>query len=195
MTKVCAKCKIEKDISEFRVDNKSKDKHGCWCKDCDREYKREYYKKHRVEIRQQYNYRYNNNPEYRARASQSNKQSREKNIEKRHISEKRYRDGLQLYIDDELKQPCVKCGESRKWLIQFHHVNPSEKSFQIQAATSKEKLLEESKKCVCLCSNCHTEYHYFYGKQPEKPTETLKEYLSEEFDSHETYIRKRTNDD
>lgn len=78
------------------------------------------------------------------------------------------------------KHPCEKCGESRLYLIQFHHIDPATKEFCIGAqATSKtiEALEKEIKKCVCLCSNCHDEFHYLYGAKPQKPVEALEEYL------------------
>ena len=79
----------------------------------------------------------------------------------------------------ELKTPCVKCGETRHYVIDFHHVDPATKKFNVGTAKtySIETLTNEVKKCVCLCRNCHQEYHYFYGNKPEKPIETLEEYL------------------
>lgn len=79
----------------------------------------------------------------------------------------------------ELKTPCVKCGENRKYVIDFHHIDPSTKKFNVGTAKtySVKTLMNEVKKCVCLCRNCHQEYHYFYGNKPEKPIETLEEYL------------------
>lgn len=78
------------------------------------------------------------------------------------------------------KQPCEKCGESRLYLIQFHHIDPKAKSFcigsMVSAKTDKD-LENEVKKCVCLCSNCHDEFHYFYGKTPKNPVASLEEYL------------------
>lgn len=34
MNKICTKCKIEKDTSEFSYDNSKKDKFNSWCKEC-----------------------------------------------------------------------------------------------------------------------------------------------------------------
>lgn len=81
------------------------------------------------------------------------------------------------------KTPCAKCGESRLYLVQFHHIDPSTKAFCIGAnATDRkeEDLITEIKKCVCLCSNCHDEFHYFYGGKPSNPVEALHEYLKGE---------------
>ena len=41
----------------------------------------------------------------------------------------------------------------------------------------KCSLCNEIKKCVCLCSNCHDEFHYFYGDHPNDPVEALTKYL------------------
>jgi hypothetical protein len=47
--------------------------------------------------------------------------------------------------------------------LEFHHINPKEKSFQIcekLGPYSYEVLLEEVKKCKLLCSNCHRKFHH-----------------------------------
>lgn len=78
-----------------------------------------------------------------------------------------------------LKTPCQKCGEDRLYLIQFHHINPSDKLFDIQQINSHglESIKNEAKKCVCLCANCHYEFHWFYGRHPYNPKEAIEEYL------------------
>lgn len=80
-----------------------------------------------------------------------------------------------------LKEVCVKCGETRSYAIDFHHINPSEKEFDLSQIpyVSEERLVNELKKCVCLCRNCHAEYHWIYGNKPESPVESLEEYLGE----------------
>lgn len=80
------------------------------------------------------------------------------------------------------RKPCQKCGEQRLYLIQFHHIDPATKEFDISTGFANRKVEiceEEVKKCVCLCSNCHDEFHYFYGANPEDPVNALKEYLKE----------------
>ena len=83
---------------------------------------------------------------------------------------------------DSLKTSCAKCGETRKWVIQFHHVDPKSKSFNVSYADGHDEsqLRTEVNKCVCLCSNCHDEFHYFYGRNPSFPVEALNEYLGRE---------------
>lgn len=67
----------------------------------------------------------------------------------------------QEFIDSK-KSPCVKCGESRIRCLSFHHKNPNEKDFTIgQLRKSSLDVIEkEINKCVCLCLNCHHEFHY-----------------------------------
>ncbi len=58
---------------------------------------------------------------------------------------------------------CILCGYSAcTAALEFHHVDPEHKDFQINKrwSMSKENLLEEIDKCVLLCSNCHRETHW-----------------------------------
>lgn len=67
----------------------------------------------------------------------------------------------QKFIDSK-KIPCVKCGEKRIRCLSFHHINPSEKEFTIGKVrkSSLSKIEQEINKCICLCLNCHHEFHY-----------------------------------
>lgn len=90
---------------------------------------------------------------------------------------RRARDKEWLYSQ---KQPCIKCGESRPWVIDFHHIDHKEKEFPVSSMVrekSRETILKEINKCVCLCKNCHSEFHYLYGRNPIEPVENLNEYL------------------
>lgn len=64
---------------------------------------------------------------------------------------------------------CAKCGDSRGYVLDLHHLNPSEKdkavSRLISNNASDQTIKNEIKKCVCLCSNCHREFHYFEKQQ------------------------------
>lgn len=53
---------------------------------------------------------------------------------------------------------CSVCGDARRQVLQHHHVNPSQKSFNLGEGASRYKwevIMEEAKKCVILCANCH----------------------------------------
>ena len=59
---------------------------------------------------------------------------------------------------------CEKCGYDKNIAaLEFHHLNPSEKSFQIDSRhlsnTHIDKLKIEVNKCILLCANCHREIH------------------------------------
>lgn len=56
---------------------------------------------------------------------------------------------------------CKLCGYDRYMgALEFHHLDPSEKSFQLSArgcTRSIKALRAEAAKCVLLCANCHAE--------------------------------------
>lgn len=59
---------------------------------------------------------------------------------------------------------CEKCGYNHNIAaLEFHHLNPDEKEFQIDmrhfSNSSIEKLQKELDKCILLCANCHREEH------------------------------------
>lgn len=60
---------------------------------------------------------------------------------------------------DFLGGKCIICGYNRcERALHFHHVNPKEKEFMISRYSRNwERVIEELKKCVLLCSNCHAE--------------------------------------
>lgn len=62
---------------------------------------------------------------------------------------------------NSLKTPCVFCGESDPVCIDWHHIDPSQKSFAISfiKGKAKERTLEEMKKCICVCASCHRKLH------------------------------------
>ncbi len=60
---------------------------------------------------------------------------------------------------------CIKCGYARyAGALEFHHTDPKSKLFSLGISNIKCKLrelvLEEWKKCILLCSNCHRETEY-----------------------------------
>ena len=52
---------------------------------------------------------------------------------------------------------CCKCGSTEN--LEFDHINPEDKKDVIAnlLVKSKERLLDELKKCQLLCTNCHYE--------------------------------------
>lgn len=78
--------------------------------------------------------------------------------------EKARRDRNKLWIQklkDDLS--CEICGESRSWVLDFHHKDPKNKDHGVADMVirySKERVLNEVKKCMVLCANCHRDIHY-----------------------------------
>jgi hypothetical protein len=58
---------------------------------------------------------------------------------------------------------CSKCSEDRYYVLDFHHINPKEKTIQIGNAWTYKSIkdtFKEIEKCIPLCSNCHREFHF-----------------------------------
>lgn len=51
----------------------------------------------------------------------------------------------------------IKCGEDDIVCLEFHHLDPSKKKFDICAGLRKsyKSLYEEVQKCILICTNCH----------------------------------------
>ena len=67
---------------------------------------------------------------------------------------------------------CSCCGYNKNLsALEFHHSNPETKKFQLDArklANSKfSDCLEEAKKCIVICANCHREHHNDHLKLKE----------------------------
>jgi hypothetical protein len=54
---------------------------------------------------------------------------------------------------------CVHCGLADPRCIEFHHWNPDSNAFGISQAIrlrmNPDKISQEMKKCIPVCSNCH----------------------------------------
>ena len=147
--KTCCLCKIEKPESEFNKRSKSKDGLDFRCRECSRKTQRE--RASKMKSRKEY-------------YSEWSKKFFEKKDE----------------IINSRKKECAKCGDKRVYLLDFHHIDPKQKKFTIASKTSgsMDDIEKEIQKCVCLCRNCHAEFHHFYGMSPEYPIEAINEFLS-----------------
>ncbi len=91
----------------------------------------------------------------------------------KHIAYVRNRDKK---IKDWLKEykktlQCEECGENHPACLDFHHINPKEKTFalgRINKFLSIKLLQNEIAKCRVLCANCHRKEHH---EQREKERE------------------------
>lgn len=90
------------------------------------------------------------------------------------IEKQRYRE--KKTFTEQFKCCCAKCGDSRTWVLDFHHNNPDEKEFTIGKLkkSSFEIIKKEIDKCTVLCANCHREFHYLEKEQ----NITIEQYLN-----------------
>lgn len=71
---------------------------------------------------------------------------------------KRYAERRKFLDSIKLEQGCVDCGyKEHPSALQFDHIDPFKKKFKIGSNHSRslESLLDEIKKCVVRCANCH----------------------------------------
>jgi hypothetical protein len=81
-----------------------------------------------------------------------------------YLENKRNRAAKHRRALSELKaaRGCRDCGESDPRVLQFHHRDPSEKTFTIGASCGRvglKTLFAETEKCDVLCANCHIKEH------------------------------------
>lgn len=71
---------------------------------------------------------------------------------------------------------CIQCGQNHPATLDFHHVvrRPDNRKLRdlIQNGT-KNSILEELKRCVVLCSNCHRIHHWNERVDNHKNTPTI----------------------
>jgi hypothetical protein len=80
-------------------------------------------------------------------------------------SSKRSQDRRKWINEIKQQHECIKCGENHIACLEFHHLNPSKKKFEIarainQSNVEKIEILKEIEKCIVLCSNCHRKFHH-----------------------------------
>jgi len=68
-----------------------------------------------------------------------------------------------LKLVEEAGGKCERCGYNKSSAaLQFHHINQKEKTFGVSEKGLTRSLhtqLNEIKKCILLCANCHAEEH------------------------------------
>ena len=73
---------------------------------------------------------------------------------------KRRRDNHQKVLEYKSQFSCIACPESDPICLDFHHLDPSEKEFNLtQSSFSWNRLKKEIEKCIVICSNCHRKLH------------------------------------
>lgn len=173
--KQCSRCKQELPISNFYKWKYSKDGLRRECKSCSKLNNQQYYNANKQQIIDnvaKYTELHKDKVQQYQHEYAKNNSDRLKDYYKERGMDKKRK-------VDTYKTPCAKCGESRLYVIDFHHIDPSTKSFTIGDSYrgNDERIVSEVSKCVCLCSNCHREFHYLYGVVPKDPVNELEKYL------------------
>jgi Zn finger protein HypA/HybF involved in hydrogenase expression len=119
--------------------------------------------------------------ENKDKTKESIKKYQEKNIDKvrewnRLNKQKQNKKRRQFINEYKSNCSCKKCGDIRPYVLDFHHINPSEKEFDLGDATKYNiaRLKLELEKCITLCRNCHSEFHYLEKQQDID----IKDYLN-----------------
>ena len=114
------------------------------------------------------------------KAKEAVKKYQEKNIDKvrewgKLNKRKQVQERRQFINEYKSNYSCKKCGDTRSYVLDFHHIDPSNKTFDLGDATkySITKLKIELEKCIILCRNCHSEFHYLEKKE----NITIEDYL------------------
>lgn len=133
--KVCSKCGITKNETEYFVKDSKTGRLHAQCKLCYKEHRKTYYATHYKKY----------GDIYRERAK---------------MRRTKIKRELQLKLISYLKnKKCVTCGESDIRVLEFDHINTATKAFGISTAIRNglewSRILDEIAKCQVLCANCH----------------------------------------
>lgn len=86
---------------------------------------------------------------------------------------KRWRNKTKEKIVLAMGGKCQICGYDKcSDALELHHIDPSKKELSFSRVRANpisiQKISEELKKCILLCSNCHREIHAGLVELPEK---------------------------
>lgn len=73
----------------------------------------------------------------------------------------RQRETRALLLEYKQAHGCNLCLERSVVCLDFHHLDPSQKDFQLSSVSTQcwERVLEEVNKCILVCKNCHAKIH------------------------------------
>ena len=88
---------------------------------------------------------------------------------------KRWRKNTKRRIIESMGGKCQICGyDNCDSALALHHIDPNEKEISFGAIRANPKnwlsIVEELRKCILLCHNCHSEIHANVTKLPEQYT-------------------------
>lgn len=131
MNKKCNKCGVIKPVVEFN--KRGKNGFQFCCKECNKNKLKQYYDE-------------NKNAHIKLTTQRRKKRQKENQQKLRVIKS---------------NSKCALCGENEPICLDFHHL--SGKKIRISVAINCgwkwERVVDEMKKCVIVCSNCHRKIH------------------------------------
>lgn len=94
---------------------------------------------------------------------------------------KTWRQKCRMYLAAAFGAKCTICGYDKTiTALDYHHVDPASKdkilSVAMRNGSSWNKIVEEAKKCACVCCRCHREIHAGITELPENYTRFNEEY-------------------
>lgn len=183
--KQCLRCGEFKDESKFNKNKLKKDGLDIYCKTCCSEL----YRLKKDERSKNFRKYYEEHKQYYV--NKANIWQKENS--KRHGEINKLKNGRLSEYLISCKTPCVKCGEDRLYVIDFHHVDPKLKTCNLQSSrVGVDTINHELENVVCLCSNCHREFHHIYSTRPKTPVESLTTYLG--VNPYDVVCRKRESE-
>ena len=137
--KTCYQCKEELPLSEFAFRNKKKKLYASMCKNCQKKYNKEWYKK--------------------------NKEKVIKDVSKR---KKEIQSFIREYKKELCCEICSENHPACLVFHHIDNTNKDYNvSTMGKYGLSKKKIIEEISKCKVLCANCHRKLHEFLRNQTE----------------------------
>lgn len=93
---------------------------------------------------------------------------------------KSWRQRFKARIRQALGGKCCSCGyEKYEGALEIHHLDMADKEISFGAVLANPRaaasLIDELKKCVLVCKNCHVEIHF--GSTPNPSASTFNETL------------------
>ena len=78
-----------------------------------------------------------------------------------YINVKNWRKNTKLRLIEAFGGSCGICGYNKcETALEFHHLNPKKKELLITSrCRAWTKTVDEARKCIMLCANCHREIH------------------------------------
>lgn len=139
--KICSRCNANKPLTDYFIKDGKTGRLHAQCKECYKEHRRTFYADHYKRYGEL----------YRQRAQLRRVRLR-----------KEFRDNMLAYLQ---KSRCEICGEHDIRVLEFDHLNPLTKSFNISQAVKLgrnwDDVLSEIQKCRVLCANCHKKHTAF----------------------------------